>query len=175
MSNVKKYITTSLTLGLIAAAGALLIAGTNKITEEPIKKYEENKINSGIIEIFGENTKKGSVTEVDLSEYKHITIRYGVLDNDGNEIGCAFRADGSNSYGKISLVIGFDAPFTFKGFSVITNEQSFATTLNKNYITKVQDGTRELDDVSCGATYGAKLVRDLINEAGEVAKIMTKD
>ena len=40
MSNVKKYITTSLTLGLIAAAGALLIAGTNKITEEPIKKYE---------------------------------------------------------------------------------------------------------------------------------------
>ena len=58
---------------------------------------------------------------------------------------------------------------------MITNEQSFATTLNKNYITKVQEGTRELDDVSCGATYGAKLVRDLINEAGEVAKIMTKD
>lgn len=175
MSNIKKYITTSLTLGLIAAAGALLIAGTNKITEEPIKKYEENKINSGIVEIFGENVKKGIDIEVELAEYKRITTRYEVLDNDGNEIGCAFRADGSNSYGKISLIIGFELPYTFKGFSVITNEQSFATTLNKNYITKVQEGTRELDDVSCGATYGAKLVRDLVNDAQEVAKLMTKD
>ena len=43
-NNVKKYILTSLTLGLIAGSGALLISGTNMLTKNTIAQNEQNKI-----------------------------------------------------------------------------------------------------------------------------------
>ena len=51
----------------------------------------------------------------------------------------------------------------------MVNEQSFASTLKKGYIDLIKDGKQTVDDVSvsCGATYGAKLVRDMVNEAKE--------
>ena len=53
---------------------------------------------------------------------------------------------------------------------LIIMEQSFATTLEDNYLTPLQNGERELEDVKCGATYGATLVKDMIKEAKEAAK-----
>ena len=90
----------------------------------------------------------------------------------------AFRTTGSNSYGKISLLVGFNyyqipggevCEYVFDSISVIVNEQTYASTLVDNYINPVNDNTRNYEDVSCGATYGAKLIRDMINEAKEVA------
>ena len=168
MADIKKYALTSITLGLSAASGALLIATTNMFTKEAIAKNEQNKINSGITEIFGNNATVTETNSVDSNVYKFVTIRYVVSDN----LGWAFRTDGFNSYGKVSLIVGFDSNFIYEGLSVITNEQSFATTLNKNYIKVIQDGSKTVDDVSvsCGATYGAKLVRDMINEAKQAAQ-----
>ena len=133
------------------------------IDRNKIAKNEQNKINSGITEIFGNNASVTETNSIDSNVYKYVTLRYVVSDN----LGWAFRTDGFNSYGKISLIVGFDTNFAYEGLSVITNEQSFATTLNKNYIKVIQDGSKTVDDVSvsCGATYGAKLVRDMINEA----------
>ena len=53
----------------------------------------------------------------------------------------------------------------FKGIYVVTNEQTYASTLVDNYINPLNHGDVNLDDVSCGATYGAKLVRSLITAA----------
>ena len=167
MADTKKYLLTSLILGLIACGGALLIATTNMFTKGPIAKNEENKINSGIANIFGDGAKVSTIDTIDDSAYTYVNTRY-VLDNN---LGYAFRTDGFNSYGKISLIIGFDTSYAYQGLSVITNEQSFATTLNKNYIAVIKDGDdSKIDDVSCGATYGAKLVRAMINEAQQAAK-----
>lgn len=174
-NNAKKYILTSITLGLIAASGALLIAGTNMITKDRIAENEQKSINNGIAKLFGDGV---NANEYDLGEvdYKYITKCYEVKNADDIVAGYAFRTDGSNNYGKISLIIGYDTSVIYKGLSVVVNEQSFATTLKKGYIDLIQDGSQTVDDisVSCGATYGAKLVRDMVNEAKEAASKLTE-
>lgn len=168
MANSKKYILTSVILGSIAAVSAGLIAVTNLVTEKKIKQNEQNKINLGISEIFG----KGSLvkSEKDLNEYKYTVYLYEIENNANEFLGYAFRSEGSNMYGKISLIAGFSAQsHNFMSLYLIKNEQTYASTLVDNYISPLNSNDRELEDVSCGATYGAKLVRDMVNEAKTVA------
>ena len=171
-SQKKHYLITALTLGVIAASSAAIIGLTNMITRDRIAQNEQNKINSGIAAIFGENAKANE--QKSLKEaYKYVQYYYDVKDG-GEMLGYAFKTSGSNMYGKISLMIGFYyATEAFKGLSIVVNEQTYATTLVDNYINPVNGGTREVEDVYCGATYGAKLVRDMIDECyvamGEVA------
>ena len=78
-------------------------------------------------------------------------------------------------YGKISLIIGFEAKnHTFIGLYTVVNEQTYASTLEDNYLIPVNNDEREYSDVSCGATYGAKLVRDMVDEASSAVKEIGK-
>ena len=161
----KRYIITSITLGLIAAGSGALIGLTNLVTKDKIAQNEKDRINAGISEIFGNSAVISSENEI--SGYQYTNYLYHV-----NESSLAFRTEGSNSYGKVSLLVGFnfsDEEYKFAGLYVVVNEQTYASTLVANYLEPVNGGTRELEDVSCGATYGAKLVRDMVNEAKEVA------
>lgn len=170
----KKYLVTALTLGCITAASALLIGLTNMITRNQIIQNEQNKVLAGIASIFGENSKIASEGE-DSKEDDYVTYYYEVKDNENNKLGYAFRTTGSNMYGKISLIIGFNEENrSFAGLSIVTNEQTYATTLVDNYIDPLNKGEAKIDDVSCGATYGAKLVRSMINDAKETANKMWK-
>ena len=169
----KKYLMTAIILGCIAMSSGLLIGGVHLITKDPIDKNEKNKINNGLSEIFAQKVvieKQSDVTaeqrkENELSYVDHV---YYINDENSNSIGRAFKTSGSNSYGKITLIIGFDNNAVYKGLSIIVNEQSFASTLVDEYITPIEeaeDKDRAIADVNCGATYGAKLVRDMINNA----------
>ena len=161
----KHYIITSITLGLIAAASGALIGLANLVTKDKIAQNEKDRINAGISEIFGKSATISSENEV--SGYKYTNYLYYV-----NESSLAFRTEGSNSYGKVSLLVGFnyaEDEYKFAGLYVVVNEQTYASTLVANYLEPVNGGTRDLEDVSCGATYGAKLVRDMVNEAKEAA------
>ena len=171
MSNMKKYLITAITLGTIAMCGGLLIGATNLITKERIAQNEKNKINNGIKDIFGNSASVNKEETID-SDFQYVTKRYLVNEND-LLTGYAFQTTGSNMYGKISLIIGFTADeCIFKGLSIIVNEQTYATTLVENYINPLNANERDYEDVSCGATYGASLVRDMIDEASKVANIM---
>jgi len=177
-SNIKKYILTSITLGLIAASGALLIAGANMITRDRIAENEQKSINKGIVTIYGEHSVADEHDLAEGQEYTYITQCYKVrFEEDVDSFkGYAFRTDGSNNYGKISLIIGFDGNQSYVGLSVIANEQSFASTLKKGYLDQIKDGSQTIDDVSvsCGATYGAKLVRAMVEEAQKATDDLLK-
>ena len=176
MPNKKHYIITSITLGAIAAVSAALIGLTNLVTRDKIAENERNKINNGINEIFGDGSEikeEKKIDQYNLSvSHTYLSDTYVVNEkNTDNILGYAFLTSGSNSYGKISLIIGFNkTDLNFKGLSIVVNEQTYATTLVDEYINPLNEGAKKLDDVSCGATYGAKLVRDMINEASEAAK-----
>ena len=175
MSSKKQYIMTSIVLGAIAASSAALIGVTNLITRNKIEENEKNKIKQGISDIFKQDSIKFEgfeLTDVGLSEeYKYVSYLYSVRDESDNEIGCALRTIGSNMYGKISLIVGYEKETQeFISLSVVTNEQTYATTLVDNYINPLVEGDRDLDDVTCGATYGAKLVRDMVKEAQKAAE-----
>ena len=174
MPNTKRYLITAVTLGLVATGSALLIACTNMITKEKIASNEQKKIDEGLASIFDVEVGKLNSNLVELpkeKEFTYVSDSYYEIKNENNEpLGYAFKTNGSNSYGKISLIVGFTKEYVYKGLSVVTNEQSFASTLNKKYLDPLMEDEREIDDVSCGATYGAKLVRDMVNDATSAAE-----
>ena len=171
MANKKHYVMVSITLGAIAAASALLIGGANYLTNEKIKQHEINNINRGIDAIVGESAEIKDQKEIANEIYKYVAYYYAVgKENSDENIGVAYRTTGSNMYGKISLLVGFNLSNELVSISVISDEQTYAQTLTDNYIVPVQEGTRDYNDVNCGATYGAKLIRDMINDASEANK-----
>ena len=173
MPNAKKYIITGVTLGSIAAVAAGLIAVTNLVTAKKIKQNELDAINKGINEIFESGVIK---SEKGVDGYKYVNYCYEVdyKKSDLEMHGYAFRCEGSNMYGKISLIAGFDAASkSFMSMYLVKNEQTYASTLVANYIDPVNSGEKNYEtDVSCGATYGAKLVRDMIDEAKVAAEAL---
>ena len=181
MSNVKHYVITSITLGAIAMGSGLLIGATNAATKDRIALNEKNKINAGISEIYGKSASIYSETKKEEanfeSNFKYVKYVYEIQNEEESFLGYAFRTSGSNMYGKISLIIGFDGDsHDFIGLSIITNEQTYASTLVDNYINPLNDGEdfNELS-VSCGATYGAKLVRAMIEEASDAENELWKE
>ena len=174
MPNMKKYLITAVTLGTIALGSALLIAGTNMLTRDRIAANEQEKIDKGLAAIFMEENLKSNIVELpQVKEYTYVNhTYYEVKDANDSSLGYAFKTEGFNSYGKISLIVGFTKEYVYKGLSVVANEQSFASTLNKKYLNPLMNGDRNLDDVSCGATYGAKLVREMVNEANSAAEYL---
>ena len=165
-SNMKKYILTALTLGIIAAGSAALIGGVNLLTKESIKQNELNNFNKGIVAIFGDQASV-NMQYKNTGGGTYIQEWYWVHFADQSDSAYVFKTSGSNSYGKVTLLVGFTSSKFFAGTYVITNEQTYASTLVDNYLVPVNEGNRDIEDVSCGATYGAKLVRDMINEAQE--------
>lgn len=167
MANTKHYLTVSLTLGIIASASALLIAGANLLTEKQIAQNEENSINSAITFIFRKNGKIKSKAAIENKDYTYVNYVYEIDDDDGH--GYAFIASGKNMYGKITLIAGFRENGDFVSMKTIVNEQTYTKEVEK-FVYDVGEGNRQIDDVSCGATYGAKLVRDMYKEAQKASQ-----
>ena len=173
-SNTKKYLTTAVTLGLIAAGGALLIAGTNMLTRDSIKANEAKAINNGLAAIYDTESLKTSEATLD-KEFEYVISSYYVVKDEADApLGYAFKTEGFNAYGKISLIVGFNANYVYKGVAVVENGQSFASTLQKKYLNPLvkEDKTIDEVDVSCGATYGAKLTRSMIESANSAAEYL---
>jgi len=168
MANAKKYILTGVILGSIAAVAAGLIAVTNLLTEKKIAQNELDAINKGISSIYGDSSIQ---SEGKVEGHEYVTYYYAVdyKKSDLEMHGYAFKCEGSNMYGKVSLIAGFDGESNFMSLYLVKNEQTYASTLVDKYVVPLNEGKREVEDVSCGATYGAKLVRDMINEAKVVA------
>ena len=177
MANVKKYILTGVILGSIAAISAGVIAATNLITKDRIEKNEIVKLEKGLKEIFADSNasilEDNSIDETYTdpgSKYKVTMSHFYLIENKENKdfLGYAVRCDGSNDYGKVALIAGFEpTELKFKSIYLITNEQSYASTLNKGYIEPVKNGGdyESEEAIHCGATYGATLVRAMIRAA----------
>ena len=169
MANAKKYILTGVVLGSIAAVAAGLVAVTNLLTEKKIAQNEANAISKGISSIFGESEIKD---EGKVSDQNYVTYFYQVdyKKSDLEMHGYAFKCEGSNMYGKISLIAGFDSSSNFMSLYLVKNEQTYASTLVDKYVVPLNEGNAKLEDVKCGATYGATTVKEMVEEAKEVSK-----
>ena len=170
-NNAKKYIITAVTLGVIAAASAGLIGLTNLLTAKQIQKNEQNKIKAGIVEIFADDAEILKEKAISDKSLKYTNYEYTLNK------GVAYRTTGSNMYGKISMLVGYvymirpgdtEGDYLFAGIYLITNEQTYASTLNENYVTPLNNDDIKYDDVKCGATYGATLIRDMIEETNNI-------
>ena len=159
----KHYILTAVTLGSIAAVAAGVIGLTNLLTKDRIALNEQKRIQNGIKEIFGDEAEILNKFKISDKKYDYLVYGYQVKANE-KEDNYAIRTLGSNMYGKISLLVGVikDTEFKFSSLSVVVDEQTYASTLEDEYIDVINGDSSKIDDVSCGATYGAKLVRSMI-------------
>ena len=174
MANAKKYILTSIILGSIAAISAGLIATTNLITKNKIEQNRIDKFNTGVKNIFENSEKVEEKESFSKPEYTYVIKSYDVKDKNDALIGYVFETEGANNYGKISLLVGLDATNgNFVSLYLTKNEQSYAVALEDNYVNKVISGKKDYEDVKpneIGATRGAELVRDMINEAKQAGQ-----
>ena len=167
MGNSKHYIITAITLGIIGAGSAGLIGLTNLITKDQIEKNQIEKINKVLAMVFEEGTSFSEANSIDGVQYLDA---YYTAKKESDTLGYIFQTTGSNMYGKISMLVGIDTEFGVGNIYLVTNEQTYAQTLVDNYVNPYNKDDVELDDVSCGATYGAKLVRTMAQAAQSWAK-----
>ena len=160
----KKYLYASLTLGIIAAVAAGVIGLTNYFTKDRIVENEKKATIAGLEEIFGKEATYGEATPVKEKTYKYVYEYYLATKND-SFFGYVFKGSGYNDYGKITALIGIKPNLEVKKYYVIVNDQTFGSTFMKNYINPFNEGNRDLDDVTCGATYSATLINSMAHES----------
>ena len=162
----KHYILTAVTLGSIAAVAAGIIGLTNLATKDRIAENELKRIQNGIKEIFGKDAEILNKFKISDKDYEYLIYGYQVKNEAENLEGYAVRTLGSNLYGKVSLMVGVfensSHEYVFGKLTVVVDEQTYASTLEEEYIDVINGDSDKIDDVSCGATYGAKLVRSMI-------------
>ena len=177
MANKKHYIFTSITLGAIAAVAAGVIGLTNLATKGRIAENEQKKIQAGIAEIFGENAEIVSEFSINNKNYEYLIHGYQIKNDESELDKYAIRTSGFNGYGKISLLVGVSEQednFVFNRLTIIADEQTYASTLEDEYIDVINEGG-DINDVTCGATYGAKLVRNMINQSIDYANSVLRE
>lgn len=164
--NTKKYVQVASTLGIIGGVAALLIGLTNFLTVDTIKKNEQKKVETGLSSVYKEATK---FEEGDKPfEGTQYLVSYWKAYKDETELGYVYKTSGKNSYGTVSMLIGVYGAGSLGTISLLTNTETYAGTLEDNYVTPYNSGDTKdtaIDDVHCGATYGAKLIQAMAKEA----------
>lgn len=178
----KKIIRTALVLGLISGISAGLVGVVYAVTEPKISENDVYNKTSGMVQIYGgsatdyveDETIKSYIEKGLLSYVTGVYTYYGEGENNGKKV---VSGEGTNSYGDVGLMIGVSADGSELGKLVIVkNTESYKSTLEKKYITVYQSANDALarkdalNDVSCGATYGATLIRNIVNEGVSAIK-----
>lgn len=191
-----KNIKISATLGLISLACAFLIALMNMVTKPIITTHDaETELNTckQIFAAYDEKNSNEASKDIKLDGKDSRIIKIIIaVDGDNELLGTIYKVSGKNAYGTITLMVGITADNKVCKVEFIENGQSFASTVNDNVLkyypstpsTDVHIGayskgdTKEVGeletldgvDVKCGATYGATLVKELVQVALDDAK-----
>ena len=177
-----KYLKIASVLALIALVCSAIIAGINLATAPVIAKNNEQTEEQTIQKIFKDYDKEKSSVSATSSE--NITKKILASDKDGNALGYVYNVTGKNAYGTITLMVAIKDGMLYQ-VEFVTNEQSFASTVESHmrasypssekssieigFAPQAGEKVNPLDedavknvDASCGATYGAKLIKELI-------------
>lgn len=171
---MKKYTITALVLTLIAGVCAALIASINLLTAPIITKNNDEKKSKLCAQIFETFDLEHSTIISEGFSSDFIEENIIACDKDGNVLGWIFTVSGSNAYGQIVLLVGINIDEKLEGVRFITNGQSFSSETEKHLNTQYKDDMSmddvlDLDlsksDVTAGATYASKLIRELVSAA----------
>lgn len=166
---MKKNFKIAFILMAITLIAALAISGLNMLTSPIIASNDSKKEEETCQKIFASfDGSKSSVLLDDENDSNNdnITKLTQAKDSSGQVIGYIYKASGSNSYGDIVLLVGLDSTGKLASVKFLTNGQSFSSEVNKHVNSEYVEGLDSTDvnniDTSCGATFGAKLVKKLV-------------
>ena len=153
---------------------------------------EENKVKDTYTKIYSDYYSSNDILFIE-DEKGYIKNKSIAYDKDGNVLGYIYTVSGKNSYGEVSLMIGITDDKVID-VEFLTNTESFASTVNShvksNYpsssdsviILNPYEGKEDIyvsdltiDEVSnidtkCGATFGATLVKAMVEACLNEAK-----
>lgn len=188
---MKNYLKIASVLSLIALVCAAIIASVYTLTAQMIID------NAAEVEL---QTRKAifEAYDKDMSEElesSNSAIRSKILakDKDGNELGYLYTVSKANSFGSITLMVAIDKDNNILQVEILELNQSFASTakehFQQNYPTSKENviyigikpeeapevGTlTEADfesiNTTCGATYSADMIKELVKTAITDAK-----
>ena len=166
-SEIKAMAKVAIILAAITSASALIVSAVNLFTGARIATNRLNKEKQGLEAVFEGADIDKKAFEINQGSLKKY---WTVVTKDG-EAARIYSASGKNGYGAVSILIGLYSDFTLGRMEILENTETYGATLNKEYIAPYQyaetpeDRAFALDDVTCGATYGAKLIKGMVNEA----------
>ena len=167
---MKENLFKGLILMCICVCCALAISVVNTITSPIIVQNQIEKEAKLCRKIFVEfDEAKDQTTEG--FENDKIVKRVKAEDASDNVLGYIYTVSGKNSYGIITLLVGIDNNGNLVSVQFMENGQSFSSETVNHVNTSYFDGM-VLEDVNnvdtvCGATYAAKLVKELVTIAFE--------
>ena len=162
---MKQYLKVALVLMLITSICAVLIALLNTVTAPVIEKNAYEKEQSTLSVMYD----NAVFEEIEFNkDSKEIEKKFIAKDKDTNNVlGYVYIVSGKNAYGMIRLMVRLENEKATK-VEVMDNTESFKKKVNDFINGSVKTNDLTIDDVSaldvkCGATYGAKLVQELLN------------
>ena len=190
-----KYVKIASVLGAISLFCALIISLFNLLTSPIIKDNNKAKEEKIYKELYSEYDSKNSKEIEDLKGVSSDIIKImEIHDSNDNILGFVYTVEGKNAYGGISLMVAIEEGPVCKQVEFLSNTESFASKVadhvRKNYpqsesdsitispydeeeiadVSSLSQDDVSLIDVKCGATYGATLVRNLVQSALDDAK-----
>ena len=179
-----KYLKIVLSILLICVICAISVAGVNYFTAPKIEQYKNEQRLKSYREIFPE--LDGTTSEIftkgkDGVVFKSSFVNEKVVakDKDGKQLGYCVATSGKNSYGPISLTVGIDVDGKLIKVILTENGQTggrnemINTWVDKSFNTGMTQGDIDALKPESGATFGSKLVKDLINAGFAEAGIMS--
>lgn len=158
-----KYLKTAIVLCIICGICAVLIAFINYFTQPIIEKNKVEAQNRACSEIYPNLTYE----EIELNNDNKAIEKKWHATGTGVE-GYIYSLSGRNSYGNISVMVGINLDGSIEKVILTENTQSFASKVKNHVKSTYNNGpVASLDgvDVKCGATFGATLVKELIQIA----------
>lgn len=166
----------------VSAVAALAIGLTNMVTAPLIAENQEAAIQEALSTCFSNDIDVFSDDiAVEGKDYVY-SYRISYSNEEKTETyGYIFRGTGSNTYGSVDIAIGLrndeSGELVYGKIGMIENTESYKTILENKYVSvyNANPSSDTLNDVNCGATKGANLIRKIVNEAvdmfenGEVA------
>ena len=191
---MKNYLKISVILGSIALVCAIILAGLNMLTSPVIAQNDAKKETETIQAIYSAYDSEKSQDVSNTVSNSSITKKIIAKNSAGEVLGTLYIVTGKNAYGVITLMVAIAPNNSVHQVEFLENGQSFAGTVNShvksNYNSSKED-VYELNpysskedvtigdlsetevsaiDVKCGATFGATLVKELVNIALNDAK-----
>jgi len=180
----KNLIKTSLTLMIIAGGSTILIGAVNAITAPVIADNTAKKENKSLAVVFDDTDVSDTYASRTLdsavaAKLKYVQKVWDVYTDKSKStfVGTIARCAGTNQYGSVDFLIGFKgSDYQLSKLVMISDTMSYKGKLEPGYVdpyNAAADGTDKeaaLENVKCGATFAASLIRDCVNEAKKIAK-----
>jgi len=175
MANGKYVLKVTLTLTLVTGAAALVLGGVNALTAPKIEQNAKDALTKKLKVPFGNDVDIDSEHPIDLSGKitNYVKAAYPATQN-GTSVGTLFQTSGTNAYGSVTLLIGVYSDGSLTPMSILEDTETYKAKLEPNYVdvynaAKKEDREQALEKVQCGATFGARLIRDMVKEAQNLA------